>query len=89
MDLTIVILFAVYAICYWVMFFRDWWDPFSYNKRKMVETIKEHDYLHKEIAELEEELELAIMQWVDTFFIEEIKKELDSKNNRLKSLTTY
>lgn len=89
MDLTIVILFAVYAICYWVMYIMDWWDPFSYNKRKMVESIKERDYPHKEITELEDELELATESWVELHIIEETKKELESKQNRLKFLTTY
>jgi len=89
MDLTIVILFAVYAICYSIMYIRDWGDAFSFRKRKMVESIKERDYLNKEIVELEEELDLATESWVELHVIEEIKKELESKQNRLKSLISY
>lgn len=51
--------------------------------------IKERDYLNKEIVELEEELDLATESWVELHVIEEIKKELESKQNRLKSLITY
>lgn len=84
MDLTIVILFAVYAICYWVIYWRDWWDAFSLKKRKMAIFIKERDYLNKEITELQEELDLATESWVEPHVIEEIKKRARKQTKQIK-----
>ena len=53
----------------------------------MVHSTPEREYLRNEIRELEEELELADYQWVATVIIEEIKKELKIKKDRLKEIS--
>lgn len=55
----------------------------------MVHSIPEKEYLKQDIKELEDELELADYQWVATVIIEEIKKELRAKKDRLSFIINW